>query len=189
MIVVVSDANIIIDLLQIDLFAAFLKLDWEKHVPPDVADEVQEDNSYQLIDAINEGRLARAQFNPSHLLEIQKLKAQYPPLSVADCSCIYMAENLPAILLTGERRLRSIATDAHRLEVHGTLWVMEILIEKRIVTHRLAHAKLSHLMKINNRLPQKECTRLLRRWEKNFEPLSPSRQTVRKIRIRRPKQT
>ena len=38
MIVVVSDANIIIDLLQIDLFAAFLKLDWEKHVPPDVAE-------------------------------------------------------------------------------------------------------------------------------------------------------
>jgi hypothetical protein len=50
--IVVCDANILIDLLQIDLFNAFLKLKWEKHVPPDVVDEVQETNSDQLDRAI-----------------------------------------------------------------------------------------------------------------------------------------
>lgn len=46
--IVVCDANILIDLLQVDLFNAFLKLKWEVRVPPDVVDEVQEANSDQL---------------------------------------------------------------------------------------------------------------------------------------------
>ena len=40
--IVVCDANILIDLLQVDLFNAFLQLKWEMHVPPDVVDEVQD---------------------------------------------------------------------------------------------------------------------------------------------------
>ena len=51
--IVACDANILIDLLQVDLFNAFLKLRWEMHVPPDVVDEVQEENSDLLIQAIN----------------------------------------------------------------------------------------------------------------------------------------
>lgn len=168
MTVVVYDANIIIDLLQVDLFKFFLKLEWEKYVPPDVADEVQEDNIDQVIQAINAGKIILPIFNPEDLIEIEKLKVRYPPLSMEDCSCLFLAENLSAILLTGERRLRTIATESHRLKVHGVLWVFEKLIEKNIITVRMAHAKLTHLMKINNRLPKKECERLLNRWKKSF---------------------
>ena len=50
--IVVCDANILIDLLQVDLFNTFLKLKWDMHVPPDVVDEVQEENSDLLIQAI-----------------------------------------------------------------------------------------------------------------------------------------
>lgn len=168
MIVVVCDANIIIDLLQVDLFKFFLKLEWEKYVPPDVADEVHEDNIDQVIHAINAAKIILPIFNPEDLIEIEKLKVRYPPLSMEDCSCLFLAENLSAILLTGERRLRTIATESHRLKVHGILWIFEGLIEKNIITARMAHAKLTHLMKINNRLPKKECERLLNYWKKNF---------------------
>lgn len=168
MIVVVSDANIIIDLLQIELFKDFLKLNWEKHLSPDVVDEIREENSNQLIEAINAGKLVLSQFRPIDLLEIQNLKTRYPPLSLADCSCLYIAKNKPAILLTGERRLRSIATGTHRIGAHGTLWVMEQMIEDKIITPRIALEKLTHLMKINTRLPQKKCVRLLRRWKRKL---------------------
>lgn len=36
MIAVISDANIIIDLLHLTLFEDFLRLSWEKHVTPGV---------------------------------------------------------------------------------------------------------------------------------------------------------
>ena len=49
MIIVVSDANIIIDLLQISLFPEFLKLNWEKYITPNVVDEVKEENSDLLL--------------------------------------------------------------------------------------------------------------------------------------------
>lgn len=36
----------------------------------------------------------------------------------------------------------------------------------------MAYAKLNYVMKVKNRLPQKECTRLHRRRENNFDLLS-----------------
>ncbi len=65
--IVVCDANILIDLLQVDLLKAFLKLKWEMHVPPDVVDEVQEENSEQLIKAIQSGDIQSPVFTPEEL--------------------------------------------------------------------------------------------------------------------------
>ncbi|HIJ57983.1 MAG TPA: hypothetical protein HPQ03_17945 [Deltaproteobacteria bacterium] len=168
MIIVVCDANILIDLLQVDLFKAFLELKWETYVPPGVVDEVQEDNSDQLIQAIRSGKIALPVFTPEDLFKIQEFKARYLPLSVEDCSCLFLVENRSAILLTGERKLKTIATASHGLKVHGVLWIFERLIERKIISPRKAHAKLIHLMTLNNRLPKPECERLLKRWKKSF---------------------
>ncbi len=135
MTVVVCDANLIIDLLQVDLFKSFLKLKWDKHVPPDVIDEVQEDNADQLVTAINAGKLILPTFSPEDLKKMQKLKTRYSSLSIQDCSCLFLAENLFAILLTGERRLRRIATESHRVRVHGILWVFERLRKRKSSHH------------------------------------------------------
>ena len=168
MIIVVCDANILIDLLQVDLFNAFLRLKWEVYVPPDVVDEVQEDNSDQMVQAIRSGKIILPGITPEDLYIIQEFKARYLPLSIEDCACLFLAENRSAILLTGERKLRTIATESHRLKVHGVLWVFERLLEKKIVTPRKAHTKLTHLMTLNYRLPIPECERLLKRWRKSF---------------------
>jgi predicted nucleic acid-binding protein len=178
MIIVVSDANIIVDLLQINLFNAFLKRDWQKHVPPDVTEEVQEPNSLQLSNAISSEEIFTPSFSSGDLSAIQKLKTRYASLLFADCACILLARKMSAILLTGERKLRSIASDNYKLEVHGTLWAMEKLLEAKIITYRKAYKKLSQLMKINDRLPQKECIRLLKSWKKNSEPLPPPKPPV-----------
>ena len=84
---VVCDANILIDLLQVELFKAFLKLKWEMHVPPDVVDEVQEENSDQLIKKIRSNEIHLPVFTPEELFKIQEYKARYRPLSIQDCTC------------------------------------------------------------------------------------------------------
>jgi predicted nucleic acid-binding protein len=163
----VCDANILIDLLQVDLFNAFLKLKWEMHVPPDVVDEVQEANSDQLARAIQLRHIRLPVFTPEELFHIQDYKSRYQPLSIQDCSCLLLAEKLSAILLTGERKLKTIATSTHGIHVHGVLWILERLVEKRIITPHKAHAGLSQLLALNNRLPKAECERLLKRWRKS----------------------
>ncbi len=84
MIIVVCDANILIDLLQIDLFSTVLKLKWEIYVPPNVVDEVQEDNSDLLIKAIRSEKLILPVFTPENLFKIQEFKTRYLPLSIED---------------------------------------------------------------------------------------------------------
>ncbi len=168
MIIVVSDANIIIDLLQINLFPDFLKLNWEKYITPNVVDEVQEENSDLLFKAINTNQVFMPPFEFDDLQQIQNHFNRYAPLSVADCSCLHMAEKTPAILLTGEKQLRSIAHTTHALEVHGTLWILDHMIEENIITHRQAHTKLTLLVQINPGLPRAEIEKRLRRWNKNL---------------------
>lgn len=164
MTIVVCDANILIDLLQIDLFNAFLKLKCEMHVPPDVVDEVLEANSDQLARAIRAREILLPVFTPKELFQVQEYKTLYQPLSIQDCSCLLLAEKLTAILLTGERKLKSIATSRHGIQVHGVLWVFERLIEQKIITPGKAKSRLTQLMTLNNRLPKIECERLLKCW-------------------------
>jgi len=168
MIIVVSDANIIIDLLQINLFPDFLKLNWEKYITPNVVDEVKEENSALLFNAINANQIYMPVFEFDDLQQIQNYFSRYAPLSVADCSCLHLAEKIPAILLTSERQLRDIAHTTHELEVHGTLWIIDHMIEGNIITHRQAHTKLTLLVQINPRLPKAEIEKRLRRWNKKL---------------------
>lgn len=166
--IVVCDANILIDLLQVDLFNVFLKLRWEMHVPPDVVDEVQEENSDLLIQAINSRDILIPVFTPEELFRIQDYKARYQPLSIQDCSCLFIAEKLSAVLLTGEKKLKTIATTSHGIQVHGILWVFDhFLVVKRLITPHMAHTDLSQLLTLNSCLPKAECEGLLKRWRKS----------------------
>lgn len=164
--IVVCDANILIDLLQVDLFKALLKLKWEMHVPPDVVDEVQEENSDLLIQAIKSRDILVPVFTSEELFRIQDYKTRYQPLSIQDCSCLLLAEKLSAVLLAGEKKLKIIATTSHGIQVHGVLWIFEHLVGERLITPHMAHTGLSQLLKLNSRLPKAECERLLKRWRK-----------------------
>ena len=114
MIIVVCDANIIIDLLQVELFKSFLKLKWEKYVSPAVADEVQEDNTDQLIQAINSTKITLPSFDPADLLKIQELKVRYPSLSIENKIITPLTANAKLIrLMRVNNRLPK--TDCERL--------------------------------------------------------------------------
>ena len=56
-----------------------------------------------------------------------------PSLSLNDCSALVLAEETPyPILLTGDRKLRNIASRM-KIEVHGTLWVIDQMQAHKIV--------------------------------------------------------
>jgi predicted nucleic acid-binding protein len=167
--IVVGDASVVIDILQMGLLREFLDLRWQVIISALVVSEVQDAGSGELDDAVRLGQVTILNFDSSDLEQIQEYSLAYPGLSIPDCSCLHLAKEKSAILLTGERLLRSIASGPHTLEVHGLLWVLDQLVAKKILSYRHAHSKLERQMAINKRLPLSECKKRLSNWSKKGE--------------------
>ena len=136
MIFLVNDANILIDLLKIDLLDTFFQLEFDFQVTDMVFAEIQEDNVAELHRFIDRQLLTKQGFSFEELLKIQLIEVNNPALSIADCSCLYLAEKLSGTLLTGDGALRRIA-EQHNIPVHGILWVQTGTVgdgKDRIVT-------------------------------------------------------
>jgi predicted nucleic acid-binding protein len=164
--IVVCDANIFIDLLQVDLLPAYLNLGYKNHAPPGVIEEVKEQNCQMLIDAVETGQILIPTIE--NLNEISKLKNKYSSLSFQDSTCLFLAIKLNAMLLTGEKLLRRIAEEEYDLEVHGTLFIFDELLEDECITFRMAYEKLTRLITYGTYLPSNECQKRLRRWKRRF---------------------
>ncbi|BCO09327.1 hypothetical protein GF1_17030 [Desulfolithobacter dissulfuricans] len=165
MILLVNDANILIDLLKIDLLPSFFRLQYEFHVTDFVVGEVQESNVSDLRLCIENGSLKIKSFDYEELRQIQSLESEYRQLSIADCSCLFHARTLAARLLTGDAALRKIAEQAE-IRVHGILWVLDELVAEGLISKTEACEKLRQLMSTNSRLPATECRSRLKRWKK-----------------------
>ncbi len=164
MILLVNDANILIDLLKIDLLESFFQLQYEFHMTDFAAAEVQEDNVVELEHCFENGSLQKKAFNYEELVQVQLLEVEHQALSIADCSCLFHARTLSAKLLTGDAALRRTAEQAD-IPVHGILWIFDELVSQEIVTKEQAYEKLSQLVTINSRLPADECKKRLKKWK------------------------
>jgi rRNA-processing protein FCF1 len=105
----------------------------------------------------------------SGLAEIESIAAiqtAHRALSTADCSVLFHARRLQAVVLTGDNRLRREAREAG-LDVHGTVWAFEELVGQGLLSGKLAASKLERLLAANPRLPREECER---RIDRTFSP-------------------
>lgn len=167
MILIVNDASILIDLLKVNLLNSFFQLKYEFHVTDFVIAEVKEDNVEQLHSFLQNKKLIQKMFNFEELREIQILEVEYRALSISDCSCLYLADKLSAMLLTGDAPLRKIA-EQNKIQVHGLLWIFDELVKYNLISPKTAYEKLKKAMSINIRLPVNECNKKLIEWKKDF---------------------
>jgi predicted nucleic acid-binding protein len=84
-------------------------------------------------------------------------------LSPQDLSVVILALKLNAEVLTGDNLLRKFC-QKERLEVHGILWIFDLIVAKELITKNLAIIKLELLISQNNRLPKDECNKRLNDW-------------------------
>ena len=156
MIFLVNDANILIDLLKLNLLDTFFRLEYDFQVTDLVLSEVQEENVNQLTRYLKNSLLKQQAFAFTELGEIGALNEEHPALSIPDCSCLYLAEKLEATLLTGDGALRRIANQ-RSIPVRGMLWFLDETLACGLITRTEARNKLEQLMELNHRLPVKEC--------------------------------
>lgn len=156
--IVVNDTNIFIDLYEVGLLEELFSLPWEIHTTDFVMLELQREGQHESVARYKaDKRLIVPVLEAKELLEIGDIFLQNmnrTNLSFTDCSVWYYAKVNNYILLTGDRKLRTVSV-FDGIEVHGVLYVIDSLVELDIISRQVAVEKLQLLYRINPRLPKR----------------------------------
>jgi predicted nucleic acid-binding protein len=166
MTVIVNDANILIDLVKLNLLPQFFDLGLDFNTTPFILEELHPEQLQQVNEYIVTGILKVVDLTDEELIDIALLQAQKTQLSTQDCSTIVCAQKIKGELLTSDNNLRKFAA-SKQLTVRGHLWVFDQLVAECKITGATAILKLKELREtINPRLglPKHECDARIELW-------------------------
>jgi rRNA-processing protein FCF1 len=166
--IVVNDTNVFIDLYEVGLLEEFFSLPWEVHTTDFVMLELQREGQHETVAKYKtDKRLIVPVFEAKEMSEIGNLYQQNmnrTNLSLTDCSVWYYAKVNNYILLTGDRKLRTVSA-YNGVEVRGVIFVFDCLVECGKISRRVAVEKLQQLYSINPRLPKEEIEKRINLWK------------------------
>jgi predicted nucleic acid-binding protein len=116
--VLVTDANILIDLLKTEAADGFFKLACEILTTQAVLDECNDDQQKVLLKHVRAGRLSIYHLSVEDDELVERLLVVNNGLSYADCTILHAVKSMNAVLLTGDRKLR-LVTQNDDIEVKG----------------------------------------------------------------------
>ena len=164
--IIVNDANILIDLVKLDILLQFFQLPFSFHTTDIIFDELDDEQQQILLPYIESEQLIVEGFNGEELVVIATLKEEKNQLSMEDCSAVFCAQKLEADLITSDKNLRNFAR-AKAVTIRGHLWVLDMLFSHTIMTGIEVTALLHRLQtEINPRLglPLAACEELKLKW-------------------------
>ena len=163
--VVINDANILIDLVHLELLSIFSKLDFELFTTDFILEELnlQQRSLVDELVKLHEIFIIKTAGIEDYS-GIVYLLEQTNGLSFEDCSVWYYSMKLKGILLTGDSKLKKHA-EASEVEVHGILFIFDAIVTQKLLTPTEAASKLAHLKQLNIRLPENEIEKRIRKWE------------------------
>lgn len=164
--VVVSDTNIFIDLVKLNLLGDFFALPWEIHTTDFVINELTDvEQKAAVIAFIRRNRLIVGKLEAEEVgVIVERSNETGGKISITDYSVCYYAKKNSYTLLTGDKNLRKVAT-SDNIVVHGILYLFDELIMHSILPHQLAVEMLKKLKEINSHLPIDEVDARIRKWE------------------------
>ncbi len=164
-IIVVSDTNIFIDLVKLNLLGDFFLLPWDIHTTDFVINELTDPDQNAAVTAfIKRKRLTVGKLSVEGVGEVvDKSKETGGRISITDFSVCHYAKKNGYTLLTGDRNLRKVAT-AEGISVHGILFLFDELVAHAILPPRLAVEIITKLKSINTWLPFDEVDSRIKKW-------------------------
>jgi predicted nucleic acid-binding protein len=144
----ISDANILIDLEDGELIIELFKLPFQLLVPDMLfVDELETDHSYLLEYGLQLGELT-----PESMTEVEVLVNKYKQPSRYDCFALVLAKQQCCPLLTGDKNLRKAAKQEN-VDVKGTLWIVEAMIRHQVISVQTARLAYQRMKQKGRRLP------------------------------------
>ncbi len=101
-------------------------------------------------------------FSADEIDEVVNLKTKRTLQRIADKSVLWQALQLKCKLLTGDKSLRSEAEE-NGLEVHGSIWVVMMIIEAKLLSTAKGIELYEKLKIVNDSLPKEEIEKLIRK--------------------------
>jgi predicted nucleic acid-binding protein len=156
----ISDANILIDIEDGHLTPIIFRLSYEIAVPDILFElELRERHSHLL-----QAGLKVRSLTAESIKKTESLTQQYPRPSMMDLSALALAHQEQCPLLTGDKDLR-VAAKKEGVEVHGTIWIIEELLNQKIIQRSQAKGSFDAMRVKGSRLPWGDVEKLLNRWE------------------------
>ncbi|MGY4538769.1 hypothetical protein ACVW0P_003191 [Mucilaginibacter sp. UYNi724] len=159
----VTDANIFIDLIILELIGYLFGLDIEIHTTREVFDQLTTRQKETLVAYHSAGQLTIYDFSWDEIAEIASL--EFPAgLEPADRTVFFYARQLACLVISGDNKLRKHC-EKKGLEVHGLIWVFDQIVTLELIPKTMAVEKLEKLMSYNDRLPAEEIFKRLKKWK------------------------
>lgn len=159
----ISDANIIIDMNTGGLLRPMFRLDATFAVPDILFEEELRTDHPELVRL----GLKLLELHEETVLYADRLIAKYRSLgaSINDLLALALAWQEKCPLLTGDGRLRT-AGNTEGIDVHGTLWLIAQMITARTISAKEAEAGYEKMRAVGRRLPWDEVEEQLRAFKK-----------------------
>lgn len=161
MLLLISDANILMDVEVGDLVAPMFSLDYQFAVPDVLYYEELEEQHAHLLGMGLQTRSLSSQ----SVLRVWTLSQTYAKPGRNDLFALALAEHEKCPLLTGDAALRQ-AAQTEGVEVKGTVWLITELMREQRISVIQARASM-HKMRVNGRrLPWNTAENVLLNFER-----------------------
>lgn len=155
--VVITDANIFIDLFEMDLLEGFFKLPYSISTSVFVLEELDD------IKHIVEKLVTVIPVTEQDITAMSQI--DWPkPFSFPDRTILYLAKVHQMMVLSGERRMMEWCKD-NALHGHGLLYILDAMITNKVYKTNIVCRQLRMLMESNMWLPTDLCVKMIQRWE------------------------
>ncbi|MEA2119748.1 PIN domain-containing protein [Halovibrio sp. HP20-50] len=155
----ISDANVLIDLEEGGLTVELFRLPYVLTVPDILfIDELELHHGHLL-----ELGLQLRELTSDSMTYAQQLVRRYGGPSANDCLALALARQEACPLVTGDKRLRK-AADQEQVEKRGTIWLLEQMLDHRLITVQQAEAARDLMRQAGSRLPWDKLDQLIERF-------------------------
>jgi predicted nucleic acid-binding protein len=144
----ISDANILMDIEIGDLVAPMFSLGYQFAVPDVLYYDELEDQHAHLLNMGLEIRTVPAE----GVARVAILSQNYARPGRNDLFALALAEAENCPLLTGDAALR-VAAESENVEVKGTIWLITEMVREQRITITVARAALNKMRENGRRLP------------------------------------
>jgi len=157
MFLIISDASVLIDIECGELTSAMFSLPWQFAVPDTLFSEKLAERHGHLLQL---GLISKT-MDGDLVAEAYNLHQKYIKPSVNDMLALRLAKHEDCQLLTGDKALREVAKKLS-VEVHGTIWLVEQLIQQNKITVEVARVGFQYMQDSGSRLPWDEVEKILK---------------------------
>ena len=155
----INDANILMDIVKLDMTDAFLALGFDLYTTDFVFAEMEPEQQVLLASDV----LVKLVANQEDIVAIFEMMEAHNGLSFEDCSTWHFAQKMDGILVTGDGKLRRKAS-ASGVEVRGMIYIIEQIKEQKLLPVAVCVEKLTMLTQLNDRLPLDEINVRIDAW-------------------------